>query len=165
VNLRSKDARGRRRYFLVEPLAPVVTPGRYWAIVPAVKRVVRFGHGVAEFQFKLVTLGPAYGVRLYGYCTLPLKKKARVPAGSKLASWIRLIAAFTGGSPNRLALGAFKDFWFTVQVETVLHNHRQQPLRVSDQYSKVTDIIEIVGKLAELPTDRDPSRHREEETT
>ena len=46
---------------LFEPLAPIVKPGEYWAAVTAVKRVMRFGHAVAQFRFKVVIMGPAYG--------------------------------------------------------------------------------------------------------
>ena len=130
---------------VVESLTPIVEPGEYWAVVTAAKRVMRFGHAVAQFQFKIVTMGPAYGVCLKGYCTLPLKKKDRVPAGSKFGSWTRTLAAFTGCSPSRMTLGAFKKFWFTVKVETVTRNHRQQALKPRDRYSVVSDIVEVVG--------------------
>jgi hypothetical protein len=142
---------------LVQQLAPIVEPGEHWAVVTAVKRIMRFGHWVAEFRFRLVSMGPAYGVHLNGYCTLPLKKKARVPAGSKFASWTRTLTAFTGCSPSRLSLGAFKQYWFTVKVETVTRNHRQQTLNFRDQYSVVTDIVDVVGKISELPPNNDQS--------
>ena len=149
---------------LVEPLAPIVKPGEYWAVVTAVKRVMRFGHAVAQFRFKVVTMGPAYGVSLSGYCSLPLKKKDRVPAGSKFSSWARTLAAFTGCSPSHMSLGAFKAFWFTVKVETVTRNHRQQALNSRDQYSVVSDIVEVVGKISELPPNNDqPGSHSQDE--
>jgi hypothetical protein len=149
---------------LVEPLAPIVKPGEYWAVVTAVKRVMRFGHAVAQFRFKVVTMGPAYGIRLNGYCTLPHKKKARVPAGSKFGSWTRTLTAFTGCSPSRISLGAFRNFWFTVKVETVTRNHRQQALNPRDQYSVVSDIVDVVGKVSELPPNNDqPTSHPQDE--
>ena len=46
---------------VVESLTPIVEPGEYWAVVTAAKRVMRFGHAVAQFRFKVVIMGPAYG--------------------------------------------------------------------------------------------------------
>ena len=142
---------------LVEQLAPIVEPGEYWAVVTSAKRVTRFGHAVADFRFRLVTLGQAYGVPLKGYCALPQKKTNRVPAGSKFASWTRTLAAFTGCSPSRMSLGAFKQYWFLVKVELVTRNHRQQALNPRDQYSVVSDIVDVVGKISELPPNNDQS--------
>lgn len=142
---------------LVEALTPIVIPGEYWAIVTAVKRTIRFGRAVAQFRFKIVTLGPAYGVDLNGFCTLPLKRKDRVPAGTKFASWARTLAAFTNGNPSRVSLSSFKNFWFTVRVETVTRNHRQQALNSRDQYSVISDIVDVVGKISELPLNKEQS--------
>ena len=152
---------------LVEPLAPIVKPGEYWAVVTAVKRVMRFGHAVAEFRFRLVTMGPAYGFTLSGYCTLPHKKTDRVPAGSKFGSWTRTLTAFSGCSPSRISLGAFKQYWLTVKVETVMRNHRQQALNPRDQYSIVSDIVNVVGKISELPPNHDhpASRPQDEDAS
>jgi hypothetical protein len=148
----------------VERLAPIVEPGEYWAVVTGVKRVLRFGHAVAQFRFKVVTMGSAYGVHLNGYCTLPIKKKDRVPAGSKFGSWTRTLTAFTGCSPSRISLGGFKGFWLTVKVETVTRNHRQQRLALRDQYSVVSDIVDVVGKISELPPSNDqPNSHPQDE--
>lgn len=147
---------------LVEPLAPIVKPGEYWAVVTAVRRVMRFGRPVAQYQFKIVTMGPAYGVHLNGYCTLPIKKKDLSPAGSKFGSWTRTLTAFTGCSPSRISLGAFKGFWLTVKVETVTHNHRQQALNPRDQHSVVSDIVEVVGKISELPPNSDQAIQHED---
>ena len=146
----------------IEPL-PIVKPGGYWAIVTSVKRVMRFGHPVAEFRFRIVALGPFYGVCLNGYCTLPNKKKDRVPAGSKLASWTRTLTIFTGSSSSRIAFGSFKQYWFTVKVETVSRNHRQQALNSRDQYSVVSDIVDVVGKISELPPNNEKSIHQDKD--
>jgi hypothetical protein len=136
-----------------EELPPVIEPGVYDAVVMSIKKIMKFGRPQAEFHFKLVTQGAAFNARLKGYCQLPDTKRGRLPAGSKLASWRRLVADFTKGSPNKVTLRSFGGFWFKVQVETVTIDHRQKPLRRTDQYSKVANILEVVGRLAEQKTD------------
>lgn len=135
-----------------EPLPPLVPPGEYDAIIETAKRVERFKRHMLELSFRLVTMGPAFNVRMKGYCSVP-KKKGRIPAGSKLAGWMRLLAAFTGGSSSKVALRSFKEYWFRVKVETVTKNYDQQPLRPTDQYSSVVDIVSVVGKSSELNCD------------
>jgi hypothetical protein len=73
-----------------------------------------------------------------------------------VSSWQRAISTFTGGSAPRVTLRSFRGFWFAVRVETVTHDHRKQVLPERDQYSVVRDIIAVLGKLSELPPDRQP---------
>jgi len=137
-----------------EELPPLIDPGEYDAIVISVKKVDRFGLTTVEFQFRIVTQGPAFDARLKGYCNLGPVRHARIRPHSKMASWQRAISNFTGGTASRVTLRSFREFWFTVQVETVTHNHRRQVLPERDQYSSVINIVRVIGKLAELPSDR-----------
>jgi hypothetical protein len=126
---------------------PRVEPGIYDAVVLSTKKVYRFGLATVEFRFRLVSPGPAFDVQLLGYCSLGPPDKARIRRHSKLASWVRLLAGYSGGSPSRVTLRSFRQYWFRVRVETTTHNFRQRPLAPHDQYSSVTDIMEVVGTL------------------
>ena len=137
-----------------EELPPRINPGEFDAVVLSAKKVDRFGLTAVEFVFRIVTLGSAFNARLKGYCNLGPTKHARIRPHSKMASWQRAVADFTGGSPSQVTLRSFRGFWFAVQVATVTHNHRRQVLPERDQYSAVIDIVGVVGKLAELPSDR-----------
>lgn len=136
-----------------EELPPRIDEGEYDAVVLSTKKVDRFGLTTVEFSFRIVTQGLAFNARIKGYCNLGPTKHARIRPHSKMASWLRAISAFTGGRATRVTLRSFKEFWFTVQVGTVTHNHRRQLLPERDQYSSVINIVGVVGKLAELPTD------------
>ena len=129
-------------------LRPLIPPDDYDAVVETVKRVTRYGRMLVEFVFRIVTLGPAFDVRLKGYCALGLD--ARLQPGSKLASWMRLIAHYTKGSPSKVTLRQFKHFWFRVRVATATHNHLQQLLPEHEQHSKVVDLVGVVGMRGEL---------------
>jgi hypothetical protein len=137
-----------------DELPPRIDEGEYDAVVLSAKKVNRFGLTTVEFRFRIVTLGSAFDARLVGYCGLGPTKHARIRPHSKMASWQRAISAFTGGSATRVTLRSFRGFWFTVRVETVTHDHRKQALPERDQYSVVRDIIAVVGKVSELPPDR-----------
>ena len=142
-----------------EDLPPRVPPDEYDAVVLSAKRVTRFGLLWAEFRFRLVTQGEFFDTVLSGYCNLGPEKHPRIRSRSKIASWQRAIAAFTGGSPSKVTLKSFQHFWLRVRVETVTHNHRKRVLHDRDKYSSVTDIIAVVGKLSELP-EKPPSSER-----
>jgi hypothetical protein len=137
-----------------DELPPRIDEGEYDAVVLSAKKVNRFGLTTVEFRFRIVTLGSAFDARLVGYCGVGPTKHARIRPHSKMASWQRAISAFTGGSATRVTLRSFRGFWFTVRVETVTHDHRKQALPERDQYSVVRDIIAVVGKVSELPPDR-----------
>jgi hypothetical protein len=124
-----------------------VEPGVYEAVILSTKKVRRFGLWTVEFRFRLVSPGPAFDVHLLGYCSLGPTDKGRIGPHSKLASWARLIAAFSRVSPSRVTLRSFKQYWLRVQVNTVTRNSRQQSLALHNQYSTVTDILAVVGKL------------------
>ena len=143
---------------MAEALPPLIPPGEYGAVVTAIKKVFRFGRAMVEFSFRIVTFGPSFNTQLKGYCTVPTMKikNVPIPGGSKLARWMRTVAAFTGCRPTRMSLGEFRWYWYTVTVATVTRNHRQQPLRLTDQYSSVVDVVGVIGKLAELPSERPP---------
>ena len=83
---------------------PRVEPGTYEAVVLSTKKVFRFGLVTVEFRFRLMSPGPAFDVQLLGYCTLGPKDSARIRPHSKLAGWMRLIAAFNGSTPSRVTL-------------------------------------------------------------
>ncbi len=137
-----------------EELPPLIGPGEYDAVVLSAKKVDRFGLTTVEFSFRIVTLGSAFDARLKGYCNLGPTKHARIRPHSKMASWQRAISDFTGGNASSVTLRSFREFWFTVEVVTVKQNHRRQLLPERDQYSSVINIVGVVGKLAELPADR-----------
>jgi hypothetical protein len=125
----------------------LVPPGSYEAICQRVKKVRCFnGRMVAEFEFRLVGIGPYSGVVLPAYATLDAGRPRRA---SKLASWKRAIAIYTGGSPSRVTLRMFERFLYRVEVVTVEKDHRQRQLRPRDQYSKVNDVIEVIQGLAD----------------
>jgi hypothetical protein len=132
-------------------MPPRIAPGQYDAVVLSAKKMDRFGLSSVEFVFRIVTQGPAFDARLNGYANLGSVKHARIRPRSKMASWQRAISTFTGGSASRVTLRSFKEFWFTVEVVTITHGLHKEPLALRDQYEKVTNIIDVVGKLAELP--------------
>jgi hypothetical protein len=132
-----------------EDLPPVIPPGEYDLICLSGKQVVRFKHYVIEFRFRIVTHGPYLNVELPGYCNVGVKPTARLRPRSKLGSWIRLIAAFSGESPSRVPLRAFRSYWFQGQVETVTKDHQQRARHPRDQYSKVADLLTIVGLVTQ----------------
>ena len=161
-----------------EPRPPLIPAGEYDAIITGTTRVVYFQRHQFEFVFRLVSLGQGFNARMKAYCTAPpprptrtpkpsimkkSRKPRRIPAGSKLGRWVSLIAAFTGGNASRMSLSEFSRYWYRVKVETVTHDHRQQPLPLHARYSKVTDIVAVVGKLSELPPDRTPHPDDDEE--
>jgi hypothetical protein len=162
-----------------EARPPLIPPGEYEAIITDVKRVVYFQRDQFQFVFRLVSQGQSFNVRLKAYCTAPaprplrtphfatrknkLHRQHRIPAGSKLGMWMALLAGFTGGNPSRISLSEFRQYWYCVQVETVTHDHRQQPLRLYARYSRVSDLVTIIGKLSELPLDRTPHPNKEED--
>ena len=109
-----------------EDLPPRIEPGPYDAVVLSAKIVNQYRRWMVEFLFRLITMGPYFDVRLKGYCNLGQIKHAKVSPHSKLASWQRAVAAFTGGSPSRVTLRSFRGFWFTVMVGTVTHDGNQK---------------------------------------
>ena len=112
-----------------------------------------------EFQFRIITPGKCFDAVLYGFCNLGPAAHPGIRSRSKFASWQRAVADFTGGRANRVSLRVFRDYWYRVRVETTTHNHQKQVLPERDQYSSVTDIVEVVGKLSELRDDtKGPSR-------
>ena len=140
-----------------EEFPPRIDEGEYDAVVRSVKKVDRFGLTTAEFRFRLITLGPAFDLRLPAYCNLGPVKHPGIRPHSKMGSWQRAVVAFTGGSPSRVTLRSFRDFVFRVQVVTVLHKMQGSQrivLHERDQYSVVIDILGVLGKLSELPLDR-----------
>jgi hypothetical protein len=126
---------------------PHVEAGEYDAVILSAKKVYRFKVVTVEFRFRLVSPGPAFDIQLMGYCSLGPTGRGPLRRHSKLASWARLLAAFSGISPSRVTLRLFRQYWFRVRVDTVTKNSRQQPLAPHDQYSSVTDILEVVGPL------------------
>jgi hypothetical protein len=65
---------------------------------------------------------------------------------------MRAIADFTGESPSRVTLRAFRHYWFRVKVETVTKDNQQRERHPRDQYSAVEDLVTVVGKISEVPT-------------
>ena len=126
-----------------EDLPPLVEPAEYDARCLQVKTHTHYRQVKVNFLFEILTEGHAFGVYLRGYCplTTPLSPH------SKLAGWFRVIAQYTGYRPSKIPLKAFRDYWFRVRVTTVLTDHRQQPLAPCNQYSRVEDIVSIVGPL------------------
>ena len=106
----------------------VEEPGIYEAVVLSTKKVRRFGLWTIEFRFRLVTPGPTFDLQVSGYCSVGPNEKPPIRPHSKLASWARLLATFSGISPSRITLRSFRQYWLRVRVETVKRNARQQPL-------------------------------------
>ncbi|MDI3462130.1 MAG: hypothetical protein OJF50_000951 [Nitrospira sp.] len=126
-----------------------IDPGQYEAIVVSTKKVRRFGNVTIEFLFRIVSPGSAFDVQLRGYCNLGPTDGRRIKQQSKLAKWMRLIAAFAGISQSRVRLRHFRDYWLSVRVDTVTKDYRQQPLAPHDQYSSVINIVAVIGNLAD----------------
>jgi hypothetical protein len=145
------------------PIAPWIgeqvylEPGEYEAIVTGTKKVERFGLVTVEFVFRIVSQGPGFDATLPGYCNLGPVKAPRIRPRSKMASWQRAVAHFTGVTPSKVTLKAFRQFWFRVRVATTTQDHRKRPLHPRDHYSAVVDIVDVIGKLAELPRERQGS--------
>lgn len=136
-----------------EELPPRIPDDEYDAVVISVKRGVRFKRHCADFRFR-IPIGECFGAILPGYCNLgSAAQPIRVRPRSKFASWQRVVAAFSGGSPSKVTLKAFQQYWFRVRVKTVTHNDQNQALHERDQYSCVTDITAVVGKLGDRPED------------
>lgn len=132
--------------------SPRIDEGEYRAKVLSTKKVHRFGLTALEMLWRLLLSDSREQIDLTSYCNLGPTKHPKIRAKSKLASWQRAIAAFTRGNPKHVTLKTFKEFWFRVTVRTVTSNN-QGPLHERDQYSVVDDIIEVGGKLIDLPAD------------
>jgi len=129
----------------IEALPPCIPPGLYDAVILIAKKVRTFqNRWCVRFTFRIVEQGQYFDVRLPGYANLGNDRKTVRPC-SKLASWCRLIANKSGRRPDRISLSAFREFYFQVEVSTVVHNSRQRELPERDQYSVVQDIKDIVG--------------------
>jgi hypothetical protein len=135
-----------------DELPPLLPDGEYDFVCRSVTRVQRFkSRWVVDFEFIIVTLGPYFRAVLPGYCPLGATRTARIGPRSKLASWLRAIAAFSGEHPSRVPLSAFRRYWFRGKVAKTTTDHQQRPRHPRDQYSTVTDLVSVVGKLSELP--------------
>ncbi len=123
----------------------LVKPDDYDAVVVAVKKVFKYRCWQQEFRFKLVNT--AEEVYLRGWCALPQTKKGRLEEGSKLTRWTLVLAAFTKQAPSKVRLSQFTHFWFRVRVVTVTTDGRQQPIPVAAHWSRVDEILDVVGRL------------------
>lgn len=133
----------------VEPLPLCIPPGTYDAVVlKTLKSHVFQTRWAVIFTFQIVEQGKYFNVELPGYANLGAdRKSARARPCSKLASWCRLVADNIGHRPNRISLKMFREFLFRVEVSTVRHDSRQKERPDRDQYSIVTNIKDIVGKI------------------
>jgi hypothetical protein len=138
---------------LAEPLPMPVTEGPHMAVVVAIRRVTlpHWKRATLVFRFRLTELGPAHGVCLPGYVNLgggdTPAKSSRPRSDSKLARWWRIIANFTHGRRDRVALSAFKDFVFEVEVTNVRTDNRGHAIAEAAQGQKVSEITAIVQCL------------------
>lgn len=130
-----------------------VPPGNYSAECLKIRKVERreWRRTYWQFCFRLRGIGPENGVVLPGFVNVP--RKGKLSAYSKLGRWARIIAAYTGGRADRVSMRAFGDFFFTVQVDTVTTtnskgNKKPFPLPEAAQYEVVSEILDIVGRLA-----------------
>lgn len=131
----------------LEALPPCIPPGLYDAVILSNKKVRAFqNRWCVVFTFRIVEQGQYFDVRLPGYANLGNDRKTVRPCG-KLASWCRLIANRSQRRQDRISLNSFRNFYFKVEVSTVVHNSRQQDLPERDRYSIVSDIKDIIGEV------------------
>ena len=126
-----------------DPAVLVPDGDQYLAIVVSAARVTYYQRLGLEFLFQLVGDGVGRDDRVPGYC--PFTRRAG--AHTKLHRWVRAITAYTHGSPSKVPLNAFRQYLFRVRIETVTKDSRQQPLPTHNQYSTVTEILEVIGPL------------------
>jgi|CXWL01.1.fsa_nt_gi hypothetical protein len=134
---------------------PLIAEGDYDAIVLSCRKQQRFTRDLLAFQFRIVTQGAAFGVLLPGYCNLDFGRGRgrQLPARSKLAVWLRRINAFAPEvSHKRIRLKIFGTFQFLVHVATSRGIDEQHPLPTDEQYSQVTDILEVIGRITRRGT-------------
>lgn len=134
---------------ILDTLPPCIPEGFYDAVVLATKKALVFQtRWSIQFTFQIVEQGPYFGVELPGYANLGVERRiAKARACSKLASWCRLIAEKNGSRVDRISLKLFQHFLFRVEVLKVQRNSRQRELGERDQYSVVSNIKDIVGRI------------------
>ena len=130
--------------------AQLVEPGRYDAVVISCRKECRFNRDLIAFKFRLVTQGGSFDVILPGYCNLDFGRgrNRQIPPRSKLGRWLRVINRFDPSvSTRRFHLSIFSQFQFVVEVGVTALDHLQRPLSEQDRYSKVQEILDVVGRL------------------
>lgn len=142
-----------------------IDAGTYEAVVISTRKVRRFGLVTIEFLFRIISPGSAFDVQLRGYCNLGPRESSRIGLHSKLARWMRLIATFSGISPSRVTRKSFREYWLRVSVDTVTKDYRQRSLALHDQYSTVTELLEVVGMLGEVSREQKLMSGRDVETS
>ena len=128
---------------------PLIAEGEYDAIVLSCRKQRRFRRELLAFKFRIVSQGGAFGGVLPGYANLDFGpgRSRQLPVRSKLAIWIRRIHAFDHAIPlKRTPIKIFEQFQFVVRVATST-GPPDHPLPTSEQYSTVTDILSITGRI------------------
>ncbi len=114
----------------------------YEAVIIYAKRITFYHREMIDFVFQITSHGRGHSARLRGYC--PFDRCGRQ---SKITRWRRVITGHTKGSPSKVTLRAFKQYLYRVRIETVTTDRHQQPLAPCNQYSKVAEILEVIGPL------------------
>ncbi len=136
-----------------------VTPGHYAAECLRIKKVEQrqWHRTYLQLSLRLRGIGPENHVILPAFVNVP--KKGKLSPYSKLGRWARIIAAYTGGRADRVTMKAFGEFLFTVKVETVTKANSKddrKPFTLPEaaQYEIVSEILDIVGRLAQRTSQR-----------
>jgi hypothetical protein len=135
---------------------PLVMEGEHEAVILVLKRGESYDKPGVNFTFKLLTHGPDFGVCLPGFGRF--NDDGSIAKGGKLMRWRQIIAAFTGQSPSKVTLASFKGFWLKIRVKTVRKDQQQHPLHPSCHYSVVDNIMDVVGKISEVPPHAEQGR-------
>jgi hypothetical protein len=134
----------------VAALPPLIPEGEYDAVVVSCRRDWQFKRPCLAFGFLICSEGAAFGTKLEAFVNLQHVSNKKIQKGSRanLAKWLRRINAFDPTvSVQQLHLPIFARYQFRVLVKTTTMDSNQNVLPVSEHYSKVVDLIEVVGYL------------------
>jgi hypothetical protein len=131
---------------------PLIAPGLYDVVCLSARRTQKFRREVMAFIFEIASQGAHLGVQVPTYINFPRSKGRQVPPRSKLASWLRVIGAYDPTlNLKRVSLRIFGEYWFSARIVTVTHDYDGRALPAHDQYSKIDDLIAVIGKHAQHP--------------
>lgn len=126
---------------------PLIEPGEYEAVCVSCRKEKRFKRDLLAFKFKLTSQCQYFGMTLDGYINLDFGKgnTRKAPSRSKLAAWLRTIAAFDPSvNVTKFHIATFSKYLFTVKVESSNENSQQKKC---EPCSRVTQILGVVGRL------------------
>jgi hypothetical protein len=127
------------------PLIPA-GPG-YEVVVIGCRRTERFGRPLLDFSFRIVSQGEHFDWVIPTMVNFPGRQR-RVPPRSKIAAWLRIIQKFDPAiNINKVSISIFGKYQFLATVETVIKDYNNRPLPEHEQYSKIGDLTEVIGRI------------------